>query len=83
MSFNIKAEGGKEDLNNALEQEFEKQLSEPAPGVRDLFQVGLEAVNNFAETSYDVGRFSATINGHATQNDGERDWLGIQIQAIQ
>jgi len=82
VSFNVSAQGSKEEVANLLKDRFKEAYADPAEGVAELVDVGVRAVEDFVETSTDEGSYSVVISGHAKQSDTDRDSLAVSISAI-
>lgn len=79
MSFSVGVKASKDDSVDELADKFNEYYPEPADGVRDLFELGLDLVNKFGDHSDDQGQFSISISGHAAQSDEDRDSLSVSI----
>jgi hypothetical protein len=80
LSFSVSVQGKKGELEEKAEKAFNTSYSEPAPGVRELAEVGFRAVADFAVGTQDEGDFSLFLSGHAHQGNDSRDWLTVNIQ---
>lgn len=81
MSFSVGQAGTKDEVAGKLVEAFSNNYPNPADGVQDLFDLGVDFVERFADSSEDEGNYSVSISGHAKQSETERDSLSVSINA--
>lgn len=85
MSFSVGAQARQEDIINQLQDSFSGIYSDPAPGVKEIFEAGCDYVENFLDSYGDEGVYSVSISGHAKQDDenkSDRNYLSLSVSPI-
>jgi hypothetical protein len=83
MTFVVSVTGHKEELAERLREKFADSYPDPvAPGVHEMFGIGVDCVNEFVTSTEDEGNFSASVSGHTRQRLEDRDSLTVLINAI-